>query len=119
MTQILTLSSQRTSHTIFILLQIWHTELHSIYHLRFLIIFPFIHMFWKFIFLSWFPSSRFLFILAFPFLLQPWKDAYQTFLDIFQMLWQMVVFLSVIYLCVEVCQATQEIPSYIQCRQLS
>jgi hypothetical protein len=34
------------------------------------------------------------------------------------MLWQMV-FLSVFYLCVEVCQATQGIPSYIECRQLS
>jgi hypothetical protein len=51
--------------------------------------FPFSHMFWKFLFLSWIPSSRFLFILAFPFLLQPRKVACQPLLDIFQMLWQM------------------------------
>jgi hypothetical protein len=84
----------------------------------FLIIFPLSHRFWKFIFLSWIPSSRFLFILAFYFLLQTWKNACLPLLDIVQMLWQMV-FLSVFYLCVEVYQATQGIPSYIECRQLS
>jgi hypothetical protein len=67
--------------------------------------FHFSHMFWKFFFLSWFPSSRFVFILAFPLLLQPRKDACQPFLDIFQVLWQMV-FLPVFSLCVELYQAT-------------
>jgi hypothetical protein len=110
------LSSLQTSHRISLLLQLWHT-ISLAFLIYFLIMFPFSRMFWKFIFLSWIPSSRFLFILAFPFLLQPRKDACQPLLDIFQMLWQMV--LSVFYLCVEVCQATQGIPSHIECRQMS
>jgi hypothetical protein len=93
------LSSQRTSHPISILQKILRTELHSRFHLliSFLIMFHLIHIFWSFIFLSCITSSRFLFILAFRFLLQPCKDACLPLLDISQMLWQMV-FLSVFVL---------------------
>jgi hypothetical protein len=101
------LSSLQTSHPIFFLLHLRHTELQSSYHLLiyFLIMFLLSHVLLKFIFLSWIPSSRFLFILAFPFLLQPWENACQPLLDIFKILWQMVflVFLCLL-LCVEVCQ---------------
>jgi hypothetical protein len=63
------LSSPKTSHPISILLKIWHSELQSSYHLLiyFLIMFILSHMFCKFIFLSWIPSSCYLFILAFSF----------------------------------------------------
>jgi hypothetical protein len=111
------LSSLQTSHPIIILLQLWHTELHSRYHLLFNNVsfepyglevhFPFLDSFFTF-----------RFILAFPLLLQPWKDACQPLLDIFKMLWK-IVFLSVFYLWFDVYQATQGIPSYIECRQVS
>jgi hypothetical protein len=92
------LSSLKNSHPVSIFLQIWHTELHSSYLLFNNVSFePYVL---KFRFLSRTPS-RFLFVLAFPFLLQPWQYSCQPLLDIFQMLWQMV-FLSVFYLYVDV-----------------